>query len=79
VINIGDTLSVSVPVTALGYSNGESVAVVSAEDPLGPVRVFVVVKGAITLPLTGWTVAPPIGWPAPATTLPSFGAFVLSR
>jgi hypothetical protein len=79
VINIGNKLSVSVPVGALGYSNGELVAVVSAEDPIGPVRVFPVVKGAITLPLTGWIVAPPIGWPAPATTLPSFGAFVLSR
>jgi hypothetical protein len=79
VINIGNKPSASVPVAALGYANGEPVAVVSAEDPFGPVRVFTVVKGAITLPLTGWTVASPIGWPAPATTLPSFGAFVLSR
>ena len=71
--------SVSVPVASLGYANGESVMVASAEDYFGAHRSFVVTNGAITLSLTGWTVAQPIGWSKPASTLPQFGAFIFRR
>ncbi|SPF42711.1 exported hypothetical protein [Candidatus Sulfopaludibacter sp. SbA4] len=71
--------SVTVPVAALGYANGSWVMVATAEDYYGAHRSFQVSGGAITLPLTGWTVAAPIGWKAPASTLPAFGMFVLRR
>lgn len=71
--------SVTVPVAALGYANGAWVTVATAEDYYGVHRSFQVSGGAITLPLTGWTVATPIGWKAPASTLPAFGIFILRK
>jgi hypothetical protein len=71
--------SVNVPVAALGYANGEWVTVATAEDYFGVHRSFRVVNGSIALPLTGWTIAAPIGWTTPRSTLPAFGAFILRR
>lgn len=71
----GRTSQVAVPLA--GYAEGQLAYVVSAEDPLGPRRAFPVSAGRITLPLTGWSVAAPVGWAKPASTLPRFGAFVV--
>ena len=71
--------SVTVPVAALGYANGSWVTVATAEDYYEARRTFQVSGGAITLPLTGWTVAAPIGWRAPTSTLPVFGIFILRK
>ena len=79
VINLGKLGSVTVPVAALGYGSGEWVTVASAEDYFGAHRTFQVINGAITLPMSGWTVAQPVGWSKPSSTLPAFGAFILRR
>jgi PKD domain/Right handed beta helix region len=42
-----------------------------------PVRSGTYTGGALSLPMTGLTVATPVGWPAPALTGPEFAVFVV--
>lgn len=35
--------------------------------------------GALAVPMKGHPVAAPVGWPAPPTTVPAFGVFILTK
>jgi hypothetical protein len=77
VINLsGSTAALSCDVSAIGYASGAQVQVASAEDYFGARRTFTVSAGKISLSVTGWTVAAPIGWAKPASMLPKFGVFI---
>ena len=75
----GKAKSVSCNVATLGLPNGTQLHLRSVENYAGaPVQVSIS-NQKITVPLTGWSVAQPIGWPTPHSTLPFFGAFVVTQ
>ena len=50
----------------------------NAQDYFGPpVASGIYDGGPVSVPMTGLTVAAPVGWPAPAPTGPEFNVFVL--
>jgi hypothetical protein len=59
-------------------SVGDGYAVRHVQDYFGaPVRQGRYDGTPVDLPLTGLSVAPPVGWPAPAPTAPTFAVFVV--
>lgn len=63
------------------YSNGDVIDVMNLQNFEGDVQALTVASGLITVNMQSInrTVEAPSGWPAPATTFPTFGAFILRR
>ncbi len=57
---------------------GDRFEIRNVQDFFGePVVTGTYAGGPVSVPMTGLTVAPPVGWPAPPPTGPEFNAFVL--
>lgn len=70
--------SVQVKIDDAKFRLGERLAVRSVEDLGAEPRILVREQGEpLELPLTGWSVATPVGLKAPASALPTFGVFVI--
>lgn len=70
---------VEADVSSLGWTG--QVTARNAQDYFTDIQTLDITNGAITVNMqaANRTVATPIGWTAPATTFPTFGAFVLER
>jgi hypothetical protein len=77
VFNWEKTNSAQVDISDLGLLPGRQYQLHSAEDYFGEGITSTINNSYITIPMTGWTVAAPVGYPAPPSTLPRFGVFVL--
>ncbi len=81
VYNWSGSDTVQVDVSSV-LSNGNSYAIHNAQNFYGDTTFNGTYSGgSIKIPMRSnrWSVAPPNGWSAPATTFPKFGAFVLIR
>ena len=70
--------TVTVGISAAGIPVGRSYTLRIAEDYHGQALTRVYDGSPITIPMTGWTVAAPLGASIPRSTLPEFGAFVIT-
>jgi hypothetical protein len=75
--NLANT--VSVDVTGVGLSVGDTYELRNAMDYFGDVITATYAGGPIIVPMTGHTIAAPSGLPAPVSPFPEFGAFVLIK
>jgi len=71
--------SVEVDISSLGLAVGDRYEVRNAQNYDQVMLSGIFDGGPLVLSMTDQTVAVPIGWDPPATTLPEFGAFVLAR
>ncbi len=71
-----DTVTVDISVARIPI--GKSYSIRSAEDYYGRAITRVYDGKPINIPMTGWTVAAPIGSAPPSSALPEFGAFIVS-
>ena len=77
VYNWANQSSVSVDLTGI-LAPGTGFEIRNAHDFFGaPVVTGTYSGGSVSIPMTGLSVAAPVGWGAPATTGPEFGAFVV--
>jgi parallel beta-helix repeat protein len=70
--------AVSVDVSGAGIPVGGTYMLRSAEDYHGQRLTGVYNRGPITIPMTGWKIASPIGAATPRSALPEFGAFIIT-
>ena len=77
VYNWANQSSVSVDLTGI-LAPGTGFEIRNAHDFFGaPVVTGTYSGGSVSIPMTGLSVAAPVGWGAPNTTSPEFGAFVV--
>jgi hypothetical protein len=80
IYNFKKQSSVSVDISPLGWQTGATYELRNVQDYFKDiVRGTYTGNGKIAVPMEGHTVAKPIGWPAPTSTFPEFGVFVLVR
>ena len=80
IYNQANANTVQVDVSAI-YTDGDIVNVMNAQDFENDVQALTVISGLITVNMQAInrTVETPIGWPVPATSFPTFGAFILRK
>jgi hypothetical protein len=66
-----------VDVSAIGWTPGQKYVLRNMEDYFGEVIHGVYDGESLEVPMTGWKIASPVGWKAPQSSLPEFGAFSL--
>lgn len=71
--------TIEVDVSAI-YANGTELSVHNVQDYFTDIQALTVTAGTITVDMQAInrSVAAPVGWSAPATTFPQFGAFVVT-
>ncbi|PYV89611.1 MAG: hypothetical protein DMG05_13155, partial [Acidobacteria bacterium] len=69
----------SVDVSATGLEVGDTYEIRNVQDYFHDVISGVYAGGSLGIPMTGHTIATPVGWTAPPSTFPEFGAFVLRK
>lgn len=79
IYNQAEADTVAVDVSALGWTG--QVTARNVQDYFNDAQTLEIVDGTITVNMQAGnrTVATPVGWTAPATTFPRFGAFVLEK
>jgi hypothetical protein len=70
--------AVTVNISTAGIPVGRTYRLRSAEDYHGQVITGVYNGSPISIPMTGWRVSAPQGAPTPRSTLPEFGAFIIT-
>jgi hypothetical protein len=75
--NWSEAATVDVDLSSLGIAEGTACKLLQAQDPLGDQRSFnMPANGVVSVTMSG-TIASVSGWTDPATTFPTFGAFVV--
>ncbi len=79
VYNWQHTANVTVDLSAV-LSVGSQYEIRYARNYFGtPVLAGTYAGGTVSLPMTGYSAAAPVGFPAPVTTLPEFGVFIVRK
>jgi hypothetical protein len=71
--------SVSVDVSQIGLQSGDTYQLRNVQNYFGDILTGTYNGQPISIPMTGRTVATPIGWPQPLSTFPEFGVFVIRK
>lgn len=80
IFNWGRANHVVVDVSSLGLKSGDRYTLHNAQNYLNETIQDVYTQNSLTIPMTGWSVATPLGWSEPLqpSTFPSFGVFILT-
>ena len=78
IYNEAEASTIDIDISALFGQTG-TVKAHNAQDYFTDIQTLTITAGVITVSMINRTVAAPVGWTAPATTFPQFGAFVLER
>lgn len=70
---------VDVDISSLGWPAGTLVTLRNVQDYFKDMVIATYDGKPLRVPMTGRTVAAPVGWATPATTFPEFGVFVLEK
>jgi len=70
---------VTVNISSLGLTVGQTYIIRNVQNYFGSTITGTYTGAPITIPMTNWTIGVPVGMPAPRSTFPEFGVFVISR
>jgi hypothetical protein len=82
IYNTSGASTVQINLTQAGLTNGQTYEIRDAENYFGPLvrtGTYNSTSPTVSIPMTGLTVAQPVGLPAPTHTAPEFGTFVVIR
>lgn len=80
IFNWNQDKTIRVDISEIGLENGDHYTLHNAQNYYEEMINGTYEGGTISIPMTGWTVAAPIGWDKPlyGSTFPSFGVFILT-